>query len=185
MSPIPIFDHNNVLPPHLGNPTIKADLSPYQCTTLELCHTFASSLQRVKILKGLIEFRSKLNQYGIVEGFQWLDGSFTENIEVSENRPPNDLDIITLFNGQNSNLEYIKDNFPEFIYPHLAKARYYLDHYPVDFCYTPEVTVELTRYWIQLFTHNRKRIWKGILRLPLNSPQEDAASFNYLDSLTL
>jgi hypothetical protein len=35
--PIPPFDLNLVLPPHLGDPTVLDELSPYPCTTVELC----------------------------------------------------------------------------------------------------------------------------------------------------
>jgi len=84
--PIPDFDHNNVLPPHLSNPASRADLSPYPCTVEELCHKFSTSKRRIRILKNLIAFRERMTQFGIVNGFQWLDGSFLENVEVSQGR---------------------------------------------------------------------------------------------------
>ncbi|MGE0569140.1 MAG: hypothetical protein AB7O73_14475, partial [Bacteroidia bacterium] len=97
--PIPNFDHNNVLPPHLGNPTDRTHLSPYPCSILELCHRFSTSSNRVQILKNYILFRQRMNALGIIYGFQWLDGSFLENIEFSEGRPPRDLDVVTFFGG--------------------------------------------------------------------------------------
>ena len=84
--PIPNFDHNNVLPPHLGNPTNRADLSPYSCSILELCHRFSTSNQRIQILKNFVTFRQRMNAMNIVKGFQWLDGSFLEDIEAAESR---------------------------------------------------------------------------------------------------
>lgn len=183
---IPNFDHNNVIPPHLGNPTLKEHLSPYNCTTLELCRTFATSKERIEILKGLLLFRKKMNDLGIKQGFQWLDGSFIENIEVSENRAPRDLDLVTFFGGLTNELqEKILFEFSEFVNPLISKEKYKIDHYPFDYCLSPEVTVELTRYWIQLFTHNRLNIWKGILRLELNTPDIDAESVKYLKEVML
>jgi hypothetical protein len=112
---IPKFDHNNVIPPHLGNPSKREDLSPYRCTTLELCQTFGTTKERVLILKGLLEFRDRMTAFGIVQGFQWLDGSFTENIEKSEKRAPNDLDLVTFFGGLSiDDQKHIKTNFLEF-----------------------------------------------------------------------
>lgn len=182
--PIPNFDHNNVLPPHLGNPTDRSHLSPYQCTILELCHKFSTSPERIEILKGLIIFRQKMLANGLIMGFQWLDGSFLENIEVSERRTPRDLDIVTFFGGLTpTNQATIRATFPEFANPVLAKATYKLDHYPVDYSYSPDVTVEMTRYWIQLFTHNRHSVWKGILRLSLNTPIDDQHALDYLNSI--
>lgn len=182
--PIPNFDHNNVIPPYVGSPTNPNDVSPYICSIVEFCNHFATSKHRIEILKNYLEFRRLLNQYGIIKGFQWLDGSFSENIEVSENRPPNDLDLVTFFGGLNQEqFDEINLNFKEFFSPSLSKQNYKLDHYPVDFCYDPNVTVESTRYWIQLFSHNRHKIWKGILRIELNTPTEDIYALNYLNSL--
>lgn len=184
MSPIPDFNHNNVLPPHLGNPTDRSHLSPYSCTILELCHKFSTSKERIEILKGLINFRKRMNDVGIIKGFQWIDGSFLENIEVTESRSPNDLDIVTFYGGLTpSEQSNIRATFPEFANPAIAKKTFKLDHYPVDYSYQPDVTVEMTRYWIQLFTHNRNSIWKGILRLSINTPIDDQHALDYLKTI--
>lgn len=182
--PIPDFGHNNVLPPHLGNPTDRSHLSPYPCSILELCHKFAISTQRIEILKKFVAFRQKMTDCGILYGFQWLDGSFIENIELSEERAPRDLDVVTFY-GQLSIKDQtrIRANFPEFVNPNLAKEIFSLDHYPVDYSYSPDVTVEMTRYWVQLFTHNRNGIWKGMLRLGLNTDIEDQHAIDFLNSI--
>jgi hypothetical protein len=182
--PIPDFDHNNVLPPHLGNPTDRTHLSPYPSSILELCHKFAGSANRIEILKKFVTFRKRMTSSGITYGFQWLDGSFMENIELSEDRSPRDLDVVTFY-GQLSKEDQtrIRVDFPEFVNPNLAKTTYLLDHYPVDYSFNPGVTVEMTRYWIQLFTHNRNGIWKGMLRLPLNTPIEDQHAAEFLNSI--
>lgn len=182
--PIPNFDHNNVLPPHLGNPAHPGDLSPYPCSILELCHKFSTSPERIIILKGLIDFRQRMPGYGIIYGFQWLDGSFLENIEASENRSPRDLDLVTFYSGLSPiNIASISATFPEFVSRALSKATYKLDHFGVDMSFRPDVTVENTRYWIQLFTHNRNSVWKGILRLSLNTPIDDQHAIDYLNTL--
>ena len=49
------------------------------------------------ILDGFLRFRELLTQAGFVSGFQWVDGSFLENVEMLENRPPNDLDVVTFY----------------------------------------------------------------------------------------
>ncbi len=182
--PIPNFDHNNVLPPHLGNPTDRSHLSPYPCTILELCHQFSTSPQRIEILKNFVLFRQRMTSLGIVNGFQWLDGSFMENIEVAETRHPNDLDVVTFFSGlSNKQQSDLIINFPEFVNPNLSKSKYLLDHYPVDYAYTPEVTVEHIRYWLQLFTHNRNKVWKGMVKLSLNTEIDDNHALDYLNSI--
>ena len=42
---------------------------------------------------------------------------------------------------------------------------------PIGFA--PAITVEQTRYWSLLFSHNRQAVWKGMLRIELNTPTED------------
>lgn len=179
----PNFDHNNVIPPHTGDPTSPQDVSPYKCDSLELCKRFATSPQRNKLLLGLLDFRQQLAEFGILEGFQWLDGSFLENIEVSQNRSPNDIDVVTFFIDNGLDVDTVFKEFPEFIYAEKSKSTYGLDHYPVDFGHKPELTVESSRYWIQLFSHNRLGIWKGMIRLELNTPTIDLEALNYLKQL--
>ena len=76
-------------------------------------------------------------------------------------------------------LNFQKDlvaRFPEFANPRLAKATYSLDHYIFDTGFDTTVTLEQTRYWILLFSHNRQGVWKGMLKIELNTPAEDAAA---------
>lgn len=182
--PIPDFNHNSVLPPHLGNPVDKSHLSPYPCTVLELCHKFSTSAERIAILKKYITFRQSMTNNGIVFGFQWLDGSFMEDVEKSQGRPPRDLDVVTFYGGLGpEDLARVSAVFPEFASTILSKNNFCLDHYAVDYSFNPNATVELTRYWLQLFTHNRLGVWKGILKLPLNTAVDDQQALDFLNSL--
>lgn len=161
---------------------MRDDVSPYRCTTVELCERFSTSPERRQILRGLLRFRNELQTVGLVSGFQWLDGSFVEDIETSENRAPRDLDIVTIYSGYDNGFQTaLVAQMPEFANFLLSKQKYSLDHYPVDAGHSPELTVELTRYWIQLFSHNRRAIWKGMLRIELNTPDEDAAALQILE----
>lgn len=182
MGNIPDFDHNDVIPPHTGNP-IALNNSPYRCTSLELCEKFSTSPQRIELLKGLLEFRAQLTKLDVIVGFQYLDGSFLENIEVSEGRPPNDVDIVTFFRDIDiPRQQVLMKIFPEFVDVKQCKAKYKLDHYPVDYGYHPDTTVESVKYWLQLFSHNRKGVWKGMLRLELNTTDIDEEALTLLNS---
>lgn len=132
-----------------------------------------------------MNFRLAMIKHGIIYGFQWIDGSFTENVEARENRAPNDVDVATFFKGvPNDHHIYLKTNFPEFLSPVLSKQNFHVDHYPVPYSMDPELTVELTKYWYQLFSHNRAGIWKGILKIPLyTTSQNDSQALSYLKSL--
>lgn len=182
---IPAFNHNNVIPPHLGNPTQISDVSPYECGIVEFCKHFATSSERIEILKGFVSFRMQMIENGIIHGYQWIDGSFSENIEESECRNPNDIDVVTFSKGLTPEFyNILKSSFPEFVSPAESKSKYKVDHYTVPFDINPEFTVEYTRYWCQLFSHNRNGIWKGMLKLPLYlNREEDEKALSYLNSL--
>ena len=182
---IPDFDHNNVLPPYLNNPTNRSQLSPYKFGILEVCEHFATTTSRVEILKGLLSLRGRLNALNVHQGFQWLDGSFMENIEKIANRPPSDIDVVTFYAGiSHEDNELLSRQF-DVSHPHHAKERYLVDHYMVDFAYCPLVTVEETRYWLQLFTHSKRTVWKGIIQVQLHTPNEDNEAIKFLNSLSL
>jgi len=173
--PIPAFDANNVLPPHAGDPRDIGQLSPYPCTSAEFCLHFATSPDRIAILYGYLQFRELLGLGGFISGFQWLDGSFLENIEAESNRAPGDLDIITIyvptdagFNGR------VAATHPILTDHNQIKAAYRMDHYFLDTTRHPILTVELTRYWVGLFSHRRDGVWKGMLRIDLNTPLDDS-----------
>jgi len=174
MATIPDFDHNLVLPPHRGNPILPTDLSPYPCSAVDLVERFATSPERKVILDGFLQFRIRLRSEGLRQGFQWLDGSFLEDIETREGRPPADLDLVTIYWGYDMAFQTaLAKRFPEFISPVQSKATFRVDHYPFDASHDPAKTVEWSRYWAQLFSHNRQGVWKGMLRIDLDTDSVD------------
>lgn len=182
---IPTFDHNNVLPPYSGvNPALNGSLSPYPTDIWELCNHFATSKARIDILKGFVNFRIKCVAFGIT-GFQWIDGSFVENIEVRENRDPHDIDVVSfVFNITPIIISNVQLYFEDFIDPSKSKAHFLVDHYIIEADKNPLTTIEGVRYWNQLFGHNRDGIWKGMLQLPLtNDDLLDKRARDYLNTL--
>lgn len=180
-STLPGFDHNLVLPPHTGDPRDPSDLSPYPCTSLELCRRFATSPQRRAILGRFLEFRQRTHECGITQGFQWLGGSFLENVETREGRSPNDLDVVTLYWGYDLRFQrQVNGAFPAFADRELAKAEFQLDHFRFDVSHSPETTVDMVRYWIQLFSHDRTGVWKGMVSVALETVEGDRQGSAYL-----
>ncbi|WP_414651656.1 DUF6932 family protein [Hafnia paralvei] len=59
---------------------------------------------------------------GLAEGFQWVDGSFTENIELIERRTPNDVDVVTfsLFKMVMTMRWYLRE-IPHYLISHTLK----------------------------------------------------------------
>lgn len=180
---IPPFDHNNVLPPFLTSPSNPGDQSPYRCEILEFCQRFATSAERKEILKGFIQFRIDCNAYGI-KGIQWIDGSFVENVEISESRNPRDIDVVSLILLHDSTEEARIMGFPEFVNSVLSKSKYHVDHYPMVINDHPSRVIAYTKYWISLFCHNRKGVWKGMLEIPIyDTIDKDLEAMNFIKSL--
>ena len=177
--PIPPFDGIlNVLPPHLGNPTDRARLSPYLCTTTELIQQLSFTAARRTILRGLLQLRRDLLDLGIY-GFQWLDGSFLEDIEASENREPRDIDTVTFVATPHAPQDAFSAmaSRPELLQRPWVKLNYRVDHFLLSMGSDPEILVEYTRYYYGLFSHRRApdRTWKGMLRINLAPNCDDAA----------
>ena len=177
--PIPAFDNIlNVMPPHLGDPRDPTQLSPYPCTMQELCNQLATTARRKEILEGFLKLRKEFFDLG-VQGFQWLDGSFLEDIEIQEGRPPGDIDVVSFAANPADPVALatlIGSRKPELLDHDKVKATYSVDHFLVPLGTAPAGLVNLSRYWYGLFSHRRDRCWKGMLAVKLNDPADDAAA---------
>jgi hypothetical protein len=173
---IPAFNASGVLPPYVGaDPANRTLVSPYDVSASELVGRFATSPDRAAILAGLLTYREQLRAAGIVIGYQWLDGSFVEDIELLESRAPGDVDVVTFAYrpvaaaDDASWLAFFHSNLHLFD-PQALKAQLKCDAYYVDLGKRPDLVVADTSYWYGLFAHQRRSgLWKGMLRLSLNS----------------
>ncbi len=193
--PIPDFDHNGVLPPHVGDHAAnRAHMSPYPCTSMELCAKLGTTDERRQILVGFFELRDVLRQLGITSGFQWLDGSFAENAEKTRGRAPNDIDVVTFFLPIPPPLNPpppVAALLPVLADRDATKQRFHVDHILVPLAATPDRLadarrlVDDVRYWFGLFSHRRSDdVWKGMLQLPLDTGAEDVQAANSIRTRT-
>ena len=178
-----IPDHNlsGVLPPFFGvSPTDRSEVSPYLATISEFAQRFSYSAERLTLLAGFLEYRAELRKNGIVNGMQWVDGSFLEKTEESDSRPPGDIDIVTVAHrpdfatGTEEWKKYLMDR-SELFRTQFTKPRYHCDAYFVDLDIQPELLIRNASYWYGLFSHRRITfLWKGIVEIPLVSDDEEA-----------
>lgn len=176
---IPAHNQSGVLPPYLGDaPSTENLMAPYKVTLLDVAKKFSSSKSRCEIIKGLVSYRAELRREGITSGFQWIDGSFVEDVERNAGRPPSDVDIITFaerptayLNSQNW-VNFINRRKDLFL-PLESKKNYKCDAYYVDMSLRPEILISRARYWFGLFSHQRETfLWKGMLEVPLSDDQD-------------
>ena len=177
---IPELNQSGVLPPFIPEqgPTDPAGMAPYKTTITEFVLRYAHTPERRTILKGLLDYRKKLREVGISNGFQWLDGSFVENVELNRGRAPADVDIVTFALRPTNDLEQwntiVHANTDLFL-PGEAKKKYYCDAYFVDLNTHPIHVVSNTRYWFGLFSHQRESyLWKGMVEIPIECMDDEA-----------
>ncbi len=188
---IPALNASGTLPPFVGgNPLDQAAMSPYACSLIEMAKAFCTSRVRVTIFKGLLDYRKQLAQLGLVNGFQWLSGSYLEAIEQIEKRNPKDVDLVTFCNAPTqcqtpADTKALVLANPNVFDPNQAKQRYFCDAYFVDFGFGPRFVVMQTRYWFGLFSHRRGGLWKGLLEVPLARSQDDIDAENFVNGLNL
>lgn len=178
ISILPNWNGAGVLPPiRPGRQGSSPERSPYRVPLADFVARFAISPERMKILDGLLKFRAKLHEIGIISGFQWLDGSFLEQIELLESRSPNDIDVVTFFEmptGENqlSLLRKSKSLFDQ----QALKKKYSVDGYfselgqPVD-----ALHVQIITYWYSMWSHRRDGLWKGFVQVDLAPSEDDDA----------
>ncbi|CAN7676361.1 hypothetical protein LJR118_005501 [Acidovorax sp. LjRoot118] len=171
---IPAFNHSHVLPPFEGERLTSAHSSPYVVATGEFVQRFAINAARHAIIDGFMRYRGELRRLGFVRGFQWLDGSFVEDVESREGRAPRDIDIVTFAHPPaGMSTEQIRDMMQSHadLFDHaLCKAAFRCDTAIVNLATSPEWLVTQTRYWYGLYSHRRgDALWKGMLQLPLDS----------------
>lgn len=160
-----------ILPPFRAAPTAPSDRSPYEVSLLQFCQSFATSPERVEILNGLLAHRADLNKAGLV-GWQWLSGSFVEDIENSVRaRPPGDIDVVNFVMPPKGLDAGARKVFEHLLHATVrgAKTKHHCDSYVVFLDRAPEYVVKQTTYWYGLFSHSRDHggAWKGMAAVPL------------------
>ena len=186
---IPPFAPSGVLPPYIGpSPADILGVSPYRTTMSEIATTLATTKERAKLCRGLLDYREALRAIGITRAVQWINGSFCENVEVTRGKPPADIDVVTLLLRPPSHQDdaawvaLVTANLHVFD-PAQTKAQYHCDAYPIDLHLPLDHTISQLTYWFGLFTHKRTTtLWKGILQVPILS-DDVAASANVAATL--
>jgi hypothetical protein len=184
---IPPFSASMVLPPFTGDdPGAKARMSPYKVDMLSIVRRFATSTVRIALLRGLLSYREQLLIAGINDGFQWIDGSFVEDIEVARGRAPSDIDLVTFATPPAAALpgasdkEYVAwtKTFGHLFDPVLARQQFGCEAFFVSLHIRPALIVDDTRYWFGLFSHQRQTsLWKGMIQVPLLSNDMEAQTY--------
>jgi hypothetical protein len=180
MVAIPAWTPEGVLPPINSGKPVSIERSPYIVSLPDYVLRFSDTPERRAVLSGFLDYRATLHRAGLVEGFQWLDGSFLEHVELLENRAPNDLDVVTFFRlppGRSQRDILAAD--ASLIDHDQLKERFRVDAYLVDLGMHPELLTRQSAYWYSMWSHRRNRLWKGFVQVDLG-PAENASAIAIL-----
>lgn len=180
---IPNFTDGGVLPPFLDNPdgpAVRAAMAPYKTTLADILGRFATSPERISILRGVLNYRKRLKGYGVTQGYQWIDGSFVEDCEKLRERPPKDIDVVTFAyrpEGLESPItwrEFVEVHKDTIFNNDYCKEHYQTDAFYIDLHTKPHLLVDNARYWFGLLSHQRGTyIWKGCLHVDLVEDEDN------------
>ena len=182
---IPAWTAQGVLPPiDVESPT-SSSRSPYRVSLLDFVVRFGNTAVRRKLLRGLLEFRAALHALDLVGGFQWIDGSFLEDVETIQRRQPRDIDLVTFFRlPQGRSQTSLEEASAELFDPQAVGQRYGVHAYFVQLNgVEPELVVDQCTYWNSLWSHRRNGQWKGYLQVDL-APAGDREAMANLDMMS-
>jgi hypothetical protein len=179
-SPLGVLPPINVLSPTSG------DRSPYKVSLTDFILRFNTSEERSRILEGYLRYRKAFHDIGLISGFQWIDGSFLEQIEILEGRSPRDIDVVTFFNLPHckSQIDVLGLN-PRLFKPECKdeiKNEFHVDGQFVLLSAPPGRLVDRSAYWYSVWGHRREGTWKGFLQIDL-SQAEDATALANLNGM--
>lgn len=175
--PVPDWNDYGVIPPINSANPVSVERSPYIVSLLDLLGRFGNTEPRREILSGLLDFRAELHRAGLTQGFQWIDGSFVEDIESLENRPPRDIDVVTFFYIPDGHTqESLVEAFPDIFNRGAMNARFGVDAFIVLLNQTdPEILTESSAYWYGVWSHRRNMLWKGFVQVDLDDGEDERA----------
>ena len=182
---IPEWDDNKVLPPiHPSTPEGREHDSlyraPYVARLVEFVTRFATTPERVELMEKFLDYRNALHQWEVSEGFQWINGSFVENIEQSSReRPPEDIDVVTFFYRSSKNAIQ-----RELLNPTVTKQNFDVDGYGIELGEPLDVATAVEiGYWYGMWSHRRvDLVWKGFIQVDLD-PEEDPPARDRLHAI--
>ena len=182
---IPAWTADGVLPPINTSQPVSTERSPYVVSLTDYVLRFSDTSERRTVLEGLLRYRAALHAVGLVSGFQWLDGSFLEHVELIEGRAPNDVDVVTFYRLPPGRTQQdIVSAAPSLFLDHAGvKATYFVDGYHEHLAMEAERLTRRITYWYSVWSHRRNQLWKGFVQVDL-APTEDATAVATLASLS-
>ncbi|WP_370323482.1 DUF6932 family protein [Salipiger bermudensis] len=181
----PIWNHTGTIPSiRPGKSGHDPDRSPYKTTLNDVFDYFCSSAERLAICRGLLEYRARLHAIGLRQGFQWINGSFAEDVETNEARSPGDVDVVTFFEvAPNYDMHKVASLEPDLFDIKSVKAQYHVDGYFFQLGFPQRANeIERVSYWYSMWSHRRDGLWKGFVQVDLD-PGGDSDALDRINAI--
>ena len=187
---IPEFNMAGIIPPiRPEQPGHSPDRSPYITDIESVVNRFGTTQVRIDILRGFLSYRKCLYDLGITEGFQWINGSFCQDIENIEHRNPGDIDVVTFYYVPQFETGPDQDFINAFVRlldPDYTKPHFNVDAYGMQLgtAFSP-ATIKQLSYWYSMWSHRKSdNIWKGFVQVSL-SPEADKNAIIALNEIKI
>ncbi len=167
---------------------VSSKRSPYFLSLPDFVYRFGHSAEWLDLVNGFLRYRALLQQAGVGAGFQWVNGSFVEDVERIRGRPPADIDVVNFIYlpGGVSELDFYRSQGNIFNWDYI-KRHFSIDGYTVAMDLSrPEMVLFAIRnavYWYSVWSHTRDRQWKGYIELDL-SPEGDPGAWLVIQELS-
>lgn len=151
---------------------------------MELVARFRTNDPRKALLRGLIAYRQHILSDGYDQGFQFINGSFVEDVEAIRGRPPGDIDVMSFlvrpqkYVGDQSAWETVGKQFwlTEVRGRAANRARFSLDTFAA---LLDEANYRNFTYWHGLFSEQKRTFApKGYIVINLDPVADRAALAN-------
>lgn len=127
-----------------------------------------------------------MHRLGLSHGYQWINGSFAQDVERLEGRPPGDIDIVNFLYlpDGHSQASFMAANpkAMDVFLPQKAKALYGMDAYTLVLGgeASPFFIKQIT-YWYSMWSHRKSDdAWKGFVEVELTQQGEPTQISNLL-----
>lgn len=171
------WNSDGVIPPFIS-PEQFSPSSPYRIGIVDLIQLFSLNATRVKLLESLLDFRQKLYRIGLNSGYQWIDGSFVEDVESIRGREPRDIDLVTFYDlpAGTTTQEDLQEIEPSLFDHDGIKSQMKLDTYWLKIAHGEKYFSNFLLYWYRLFGHQRETFaMKGYFEILLDSNADQQA----------
>ena len=161
------WNEDGLLPVEFNTASGETLRSPYRLTLPQFAERYGGSDGRLALLSSLLEYRAGLRGTGVVSWFQWVNGSFVEDVQQTRGREPEDIDLVTFYHlPDGRTADEFQEEHPVVFDWKTVERKWSLDSYCVPLNGdSVEDLLTAFGYWDHWWSHTKHGVAKGFVRL--------------------